>query len=301
MGRSRTWPPRPLRALILNQVVGAVTAVAASPTNSNILYVGTANGGIWRTNDATDPNPIWTPLTDNMASLSIGSLAFDPTDASGQTLVAGVARTSEYGRAGGLLTGILRTTDGGATWTQLDGGGILDGKDCHRGRRARKHDPGGGGQRRIGQLFRRGHLPQHRRRRHLHADLQKQRRGHGPARRHRLRPGRRSHQSQRLLHGRDRRRHLRRRQRNLQVHQCRGHVDESQHRGGGLVSCPASGRRDDAPSQDQRRQRGPGLRGHRQFDERTDEPRPIGRGVPLRQRRNEPGRGWICPPPSTAA
>ena len=129
-GQVTNVAPKSVSGAYLDQVAGAVTAVAASPTNANILYIGTANGGIWRTSDATDANPTWTPLTDNMPSLSIGSLAFDPTDASGQTLVAGIADTSEYGRAGGPLTGILRTTDGGATWTQLDGGGTLDGKDC---------------------------------------------------------------------------------------------------------------------------------------------------------------------------
>ncbi|MGB4858056.1 MAG: hypothetical protein WBP11_01885, partial [Dokdonella sp.] len=35
-----------------NEVSGAVQAIAAHPTNANILYVGAVNGGIWRTYDA---------------------------------------------------------------------------------------------------------------------------------------------------------------------------------------------------------------------------------------------------------
>ncbi|MCG2682991.1 MAG: Ig-like domain-containing protein, partial [Planctomycetales bacterium] len=114
----------------LNEVVGSITAVAAHPTNADVLYVGTTNGGIWRTNNATNANPAWTQLTDDAESLSIGALAFDPTDPTGQTLIAGMGRFSEYYRAGGLLSGLMRTTNGGETWTQIDGGGVLDGRNC---------------------------------------------------------------------------------------------------------------------------------------------------------------------------
>src|SRR5262249_44181875 len=96
-----------------NEVVGPIHTVAAHPTDSNILYVGGVNGGIWRTGNAKAASPTWTPLTDNFPSLSIGALEFDPTDATHRTLVAGIGRFSSFGRNGGPLTGILRTTDGG--------------------------------------------------------------------------------------------------------------------------------------------------------------------------------------------
>ncbi len=114
----------------LNQVVGSITAVATHPTNANVLYVGTTNGGIWRTDNATDASPMWTQLTDDAESLSIGALAFDPTDPTGQTLLAGAGRFSEYYRAGGVLSGLLRTTNGGETWTQISGDGVLNGRNC---------------------------------------------------------------------------------------------------------------------------------------------------------------------------
>jgi uncharacterized repeat protein (TIGR01451 family) len=102
-----------------NEVVGAIHTVAAHPTDSSILYVGAVNGGIWRTRNATAASPNWTPLTDNFPSLSIGALEFDPTDATHQTLVAGIGRFSSFGQSGGPLTGILRTTDGGDNWTPI--------------------------------------------------------------------------------------------------------------------------------------------------------------------------------------
>jgi photosystem II stability/assembly factor-like uncharacterized protein len=58
-------------------------------------------------------------LTDNFPSLSIGALEFDPTDPTHRTLVAGIGRFSSFGRSGGPLTGILRTTNGGDNWTQI--------------------------------------------------------------------------------------------------------------------------------------------------------------------------------------
>jgi hypothetical protein len=106
---------------------GAIKAVAAHPTNANIIYVGAVNGGIWKTVNGTAPSPSWTPLTDQQASLSIGALKFDPTDKTNNTLLAGTGRFSSDELLGGPRSGLLRTTDGGASWTPLDGGGTLAG------------------------------------------------------------------------------------------------------------------------------------------------------------------------------
>jgi hypothetical protein len=65
-------------------VSGRVTVIAVHPTNENIVYVGTAQGGLYRSlNGGTS----WTPLMDSALSLAIGSIAIDPVDPT--TLVVG--------------------------------------------------------------------------------------------------------------------------------------------------------------------------------------------------------------------
>src|SRR5947208_1469003 len=98
---------------------GRVTAIAADPTNANIIYVGAASGGVWKT---TNGGTSWTPLTDGQASLATGSLALDPLNSN--IIYAGTGEEnfsadSYYG------CGILKSVDGGATWTTL-GSSIWD-------------------------------------------------------------------------------------------------------------------------------------------------------------------------------
>ncbi len=58
-------------------VSGRVTAIAVHPTNADIVYVGTAQGGVWR---SLDGGANWTAIFDNAASLAIGALALAPSD-----------------------------------------------------------------------------------------------------------------------------------------------------------------------------------------------------------------------------
>jgi len=94
-------------------VTGRITSIVVDPTNSNTLYVGAAQGGVWKT---TDQGKTWRPTSDNEFSLAIGALAIDPKHP--QTLYAGTGEgnfslDSYYGN------GVLKTTDGGNLWTLL--------------------------------------------------------------------------------------------------------------------------------------------------------------------------------------
>lgn len=107
---------------ITNPVTGGVNAIVTVPNQDNILYVGTVNGGIWITENATDSNVIWRPLSDNLrntSSLSINSLELHPTRSN--ILFAGTGSTSAAGGDGGPGFGILRSENGGTSWVNFPG------------------------------------------------------------------------------------------------------------------------------------------------------------------------------------
>ena len=102
------------------EVSGAINAVTPHPENADVLFAGAVSGGVWRTLNATAGKPTWESLTDKMDSLSISALEFDLSDSNLNTLVAGTGQTSSFGGEG-VLAGVYKTTDAGATWDQIDG------------------------------------------------------------------------------------------------------------------------------------------------------------------------------------
>ena len=58
-------------------VSGRSTCVVVDPTNSNKVYLGTAQGGVWR---SLNGGANWTPIFDTAQSLSIGALALAPSN-----------------------------------------------------------------------------------------------------------------------------------------------------------------------------------------------------------------------------
>ncbi|MCC6888619.1 MAG: FG-GAP repeat protein, partial [Hyphomicrobiales bacterium] len=98
---------------------GRINSIAIQPSNPSVIYIGAATGGVWKT---TNGGASWTALTDTQCSTAMGSVAIDPSNF--QTIYAGTGEAnfsadSYYG------CGVLKSTDGGATWTQL-GAGIFD-------------------------------------------------------------------------------------------------------------------------------------------------------------------------------
>lgn len=91
---------------------GRVAAIAIDPLAPKHILVGAAAGGVWQTRDGGET---WTPQTDFQPTLSIGALAFDPSHPS--TVYAGTGEgNSQYFHLG---QGILRSGDGGSTWTLI--------------------------------------------------------------------------------------------------------------------------------------------------------------------------------------
>jgi photosystem II stability/assembly factor-like uncharacterized protein len=93
-------------------VAGRVPAIAVDPSDSQHVLLGAAAGGVWQTRDGGQS---WMPVTDDQPTLSIGALAFDPSDPS--KVYAGTGEgNSEYAQLG---QGMLASSDGGSTWRVL--------------------------------------------------------------------------------------------------------------------------------------------------------------------------------------
>ncbi len=127
-------PWQPLGPLQVNTpayglVTGRISSLAVdgSDATGSTVYVGATGGGVWKSSaDPQTGKPVFRPLTDDLGvfqvsqpyvpSLSIGALSLNPNN--NQTILAGTgdpndALDSYYG------VGILRSTDGGSTWSQI--------------------------------------------------------------------------------------------------------------------------------------------------------------------------------------
>ena len=58
-------------------ISGRVTAIVVHPTNPDLVYIGLAQGGVWRSSNG---GLNWTPLFDDQATLAIGALALAPSN-----------------------------------------------------------------------------------------------------------------------------------------------------------------------------------------------------------------------------
>jgi uncharacterized protein (TIGR03437 family) len=107
--------PQPTNAGSPYVTAGRINSIAIDPNNSNILYIGAAEGGVWK---STDGGNTWMPLTDGQASMATGAIALDPNNSDIIYVGTGeenFALDSYYG------AGILKSTDAGATWTNIVG------------------------------------------------------------------------------------------------------------------------------------------------------------------------------------
>lgn len=89
---------------------GRINTIAVSPTNPNLILVGAATGGIWR---STDGGTNFAPVSDSQVDLSVGSIAFAPGNSS--IVYAGMGDTD----GGYLGSGVLKSVDAGQTWTRV--------------------------------------------------------------------------------------------------------------------------------------------------------------------------------------
>jgi photosystem II stability/assembly factor-like uncharacterized protein len=90
-------------------LAGRISAIAPHPTTIGTVYLGAADGGLWKT---TNGGVSWTPLTDFINDLSVGAVAVAPS--SPNVIYLGTGEGDAGDTPPGI--GLLKSTDGGATW-----------------------------------------------------------------------------------------------------------------------------------------------------------------------------------------
>ena len=97
-------------------VGGRTRAILFDPNDATgkRVFAGGVSGGLWVNNDITNASSEWSPINDFWANLSVVCIAADPNNP--QIMYVGTGESSTQDNVG---AGIWKTTNGGATWTQI--------------------------------------------------------------------------------------------------------------------------------------------------------------------------------------
>jgi len=102
---------------------GRVTTIDALYTNPDLIYLGTASGGVWKTENSGSN---WTPVFDEQATLNIGAVCIQQSNPSVVWVGTGEGNPRNSINIG---EGIYKTMDGGKTWKML---GLEKTRNIHR-------------------------------------------------------------------------------------------------------------------------------------------------------------------------
>lgn len=116
--------------------LGRIDRIAFHPTNSNIIFIGSPTGGLWKT---TNGGTSWTPMTNSLPGLGVAGIAISPTNGNiiyvltgdGDSHSAGYL-VFDFGSSQETL-GVFKSTDGGNTWTKT--GNMYTGTNTFEGHR----------------------------------------------------------------------------------------------------------------------------------------------------------------------
>ena len=97
---------------------GRVAAVAGTPRNDQLYYLGTAGGGVWK---SANGGATWEPVFEKQSVSAIGAVAIDPTNENVVWAGTGEANPRNNVSYG---DGLYKSTDGAKTWQRVGLAGV---------------------------------------------------------------------------------------------------------------------------------------------------------------------------------
>ncbi|HEV7622056.1 MAG TPA: hypothetical protein VGO09_09990, partial [Flavisolibacter sp.] len=92
---------------------GRITAIDVVVNKTDVWYVGSASGGVWKT---TNAGASWIPVFDEQNTLNIGSIAIEQSNPSVVWVGTGEGNPRNSLNLG---DGIFKSLDGGKTWKKM--------------------------------------------------------------------------------------------------------------------------------------------------------------------------------------
>jgi len=89
---------------------GRVRSIAVHPTDGRTVWIGAADGGVWKT---TDQGATWNPMMDFENAIAMGAIAVDPNNPDILYAATGEMSSNIDAYTG---AGVFKSTDGGSTW-----------------------------------------------------------------------------------------------------------------------------------------------------------------------------------------
>jgi hypothetical protein len=99
-------------------VQGRMNVVVVNPQNTSIAYAGNDGAGVYKTTNCCSADTTWTVMTDqdDLQGIAIGDISLDPNNPN--VVYAGTGDL-RYGSNSFGASGLLKSTDAGATWQLL--------------------------------------------------------------------------------------------------------------------------------------------------------------------------------------
>lgn len=105
---------------------GRVASIAVDPRVASRWLVGVGNGGVWETRDEGGS---FTPITDDAPTLATGAIAFAPSNP--DVIYVGTGESMMFSWFSHVGVGLLKSTNGGATWALVGQSSLARGSIKH--------------------------------------------------------------------------------------------------------------------------------------------------------------------------